>query len=73
MLRALWRIGPINENGDKGIQSLTRVEIVEMIHGILALSDIVFEQDHIKDEFDILMIKASAKLDQCREKSKNER
>jgi hypothetical protein len=63
----------MNEDQDKDIRYLTRAEIVEMIHGVLALSDAVFEQDHIKDEFDILMIKASAKLDQCREKSKNER
>ena len=55
------------------VRYLTRVEIVEMIHGILALSDFVFEQDFLKDEFDILMIKGASKLDQCKERPKDER
>jgi hypothetical protein len=60
-------------NEDLDARYLTRAEIVEMIHGILALSDVVFEQDNLKDEFDILMIKGASKLDECKERGKDER
>lgn len=60
-------------DGCDEVRYLTRAQIVEMIHGILALSDVVFEQDNLKDEFDILMIRGASKLDECKERGEDER
>ena len=62
----------LSVDGCDEVRYLTRAEIIEMIHSILALSDVVFEQDNLKDEFDILMIRGASKLDECKEREKNE-